>query len=235
LKRIMADTECGRMLLIDVAIPLVTCFAGLVTMFVVMYGLDSELAWVAIAVTPLQGLAVWWFSKPMEEASMAHAESQGEMLALAERTLAALPLVRAFGSEEQEGGAFRRLSKGSAGLYLRTTWTQIQFRFGVESMTAIGTAAVMLMGGWHVWEGRLSVGALLVFPGYLAALYDPVETLAYMSISFTTASAGARRVLEVLDSDDSLADGGRCRRLAGRGAGCDSKACPLVIRPTGRC
>jgi ATP-binding cassette subfamily B protein/subfamily B ATP-binding cassette protein MsbA len=45
---------------------------------------------------------------------------------------------------------------------------------------------------------------LLVLLSYLASLYAPLETLAYLSTGFATASAGGRRVLEVLDTAEEL-------------------------------
>jgi ABC-type multidrug transport system fused ATPase/permease subunit len=68
LKRITADTDCARVLLIDVAIPLGTCAGALLTMFIVMQRLDQPLAWIAIAAAPLQLLAIRRFATPMEEA-----------------------------------------------------------------------------------------------------------------------------------------------------------------------
>ena len=69
------------------------------------------------------------------------------------------------------------------------------------AVTAIATACVMVYGGLAVRDGQLSVGSLLVLLTYFAALYSPLETLAYLSEGFASAKAGARRVLEVLDEE----------------------------------
>ena len=42
-----------------------------------------------------------------------------------------------------------------------------------------GTAAIMWLGAQSVLDGRLTVGGILVFLAYLAALYTPLETLMY--------------------------------------------------------
>jgi ATP-binding cassette subfamily B protein/subfamily B ATP-binding cassette protein MsbA len=59
----------------------------------------------------------------------------------------------------------------------------------------------MVYGGLAVRDGRLSIGSLLVLLAYFAALYSPLENLAYLSEGFASAKAGARRVLEILDED----------------------------------
>jgi ATP-binding cassette subfamily B protein/subfamily B ATP-binding cassette protein MsbA len=77
----------------------------------------------------------------------------------------------------------------------------------------------MALGGFQVLNGSLSVGSLLVFLSYVAALYGPMETLAYLSASFAEASAGARRVLEVLDVDREVRDTPGAVVLASRPSG----------------
>jgi ATP-binding cassette subfamily B protein/subfamily B ATP-binding cassette protein MsbA len=64
----------------------------------------------------------------------------------------------------------------------------------------------MVVGGIQVMNGSLTVGSLLVFLAYVTALYGPMETLAYLSSSYASASARARRVLEVLDADREVQD-----------------------------
>src|SRR5205823_5393098 len=90
----------------------------------------------------------------------------------------------------------------------------LQFKMATGVVLALGTAGVMWVGGFRVQgsgfrvqdEGGLTVGGLLVLLSYLASLYAPLETLAYLSTGFATASAGARRVFDVLDNAQELTD-----------------------------
>jgi ATP-binding cassette subfamily B protein/subfamily B ATP-binding cassette protein MsbA len=84
---------------------------------------------------------------------------------------------------------------------------------GTTSVTALGTAVVVALGGFHVLSGSLSVGTLLVVLTYVAALYSPLETLAYLSSGFASAGAGARRVFEVLDDPDEVRDAAGAQAL----------------------
>jgi ATP-binding cassette subfamily B protein/subfamily B ATP-binding cassette protein MsbA len=135
------------------------------------------------------------------------------MLALAEQTLTAIPVVQAFAREEFEDRRFRALSQRTVAAYLRAVGSQLQFKVGVGVVLAVGTAAVMWVGGlrvqgsgFGVQEGGLTVGGLLVLLAYLASLYAPLETLAYLSTSYANASAGARRVFAVLDEATELSE-----------------------------
>jgi ABC-type multidrug transport system fused ATPase/permease subunit len=68
----------------------------------------------------------------------------------------------------------------------------------VSAVTLAGTALVLVVGGLHVLDGRLTVGALLVVIAYLAAVYNPISAIAHTTGSLQQAVVSARRVREIL-------------------------------------
>jgi ATP-binding cassette subfamily B protein/subfamily B ATP-binding cassette protein MsbA len=179
---------------------------SLVTMFLVMWQLNRTLSLIALFIAPLIVVFIWVFNQPMIELTYQHQQIEGEMMSLSEQTLTALPIVQAFCREEYEDRRFHSLSQRALRAYLRAILAQGQFKVGVGAATAVGTAGIMLSGGFQVLDGVLRVGSLLVFLNYLAALYAPMETLAYISSGFAAAAASARRVLEVLDAKEEVRD-----------------------------
>jgi ATP-binding cassette subfamily B protein/subfamily B ATP-binding cassette protein MsbA len=89
---------------------------------------------------------------------------------------------------------------------MRTLASELQFRIGIDGSVALGTAAVMVIGGWQVLGASSSLGTLIVFLSYLTALYAPLVALAYVSSTFAHAAGSARRVTEVLDARDMVRD-----------------------------
>ena len=205
-QRVTTDSECIRKLAVGVFIPALTSVASLLVMFAVMWRLNPVLAMVSLlAAVPIPVL-IKLLSPRMIERTYVQQQFEGRMMALAEQTLSGIPVVQAFGQEDHQERRFRALAGKTIQAYLRAIVSQLQFNVGVNSSTAVGTAVVMALGGFQVLNGALSVGSLLVFLSYVAALYGPMETLAYLSASFAAASAGARRVLEVLDADQEVRD-----------------------------
>ena len=107
----------------------------------------------ALGVAPLIALLIKIFDRPMMERTYQHQELEGEMMALAEQALTAVPVIQAFSRESYEGGRFRDLSERTLSAYLRSIVSQLEFKIGVGTATAIGTAALMLVGGVHVLDG----------------------------------------------------------------------------------
>lgn len=205
-RRITTDCACLKDLLLGAALPALTALASLVAMFSVMWQLDRVLSILALLVLPVLGLLIRTFDRPMTERTYRHQQLEGEMIALAEQTLTALPVVQAFDRADREDQRFRGLTHRTLQAFLNAILAQSQFTVGVGSAMAMGTAAMMALGGYRVLAGEVTVGGLLVFLSYLASLYAPLEAIAYLTSVYTSVKARAVRVNEVLAASDAVRD-----------------------------
>jgi ATP-binding cassette subfamily B protein/subfamily B ATP-binding cassette protein MsbA len=180
-----------------------------------MWQLDPPLAVASVAVAVPMGMLMKLLGPRMTERAYQQQQMEGEVWTVAEHTLTALPLVQAFGREHHEGSRFRGVSGRTIRAYMRSIASQIQFKIGVDGCIAVGTAAIMVLGGLYVLDGRSSVGTLVVFLSYLTALYAPLVTLAYLSPTFAGAAGSARRVTELLDRKETIREQGGARPLKG--------------------
>jgi ATP-binding cassette, subfamily B, bacterial len=206
LRRVTTDSGAIRDLVFNVIFPLVIAIVTIPAMFSVLWQLDRTLALVSLVAAPLLGVMIRVFARPMTELTYTQQVLEGELMAQAEQTLTALPMVQAFGREAREDERFRSIAGRTLRAYLRMTGAQLRFKAGVGAITTLGTATIFLLGGLHVLDGTLTVGALLVFITYLASLYSPMETIAYVSSGYAAAAAGARRAMEILDETDVIED-----------------------------
>jgi ATP-binding cassette subfamily B protein len=218
-RRVTGDSQCVRDLVLWVGLLGLGSLVSVLAMFAVMWRLDPRLSLVAAAaVLPLGGL-IAWFARPMSEFAFRQQQREGETMALAGQILTALPLVQAFRRESHEDRRFRRVSRRTVHAHLRAVAVQLKFKIGTGAVTALFTAAIMVVGGLRVLDGSLTVGGLLVFLAYLTAMYAPLETLAYLSSGFASAAAGARRVGEIMAVNDRVAESPRAVSLADRPGG----------------
>jgi ATP-binding cassette, subfamily B, bacterial len=218
-RRVVTDSSSVRQLLDWVYFSALTAVVTLAAMFGVMWQMDPLLAPLTLLVAlPLAGLTRW-LAGPMAERTYEQQQLEGEMMALAEQSLTALPAVQAFGRESHETRRYRDLSERTIKAYLRALSVQMKFKLGTDSMMAMGTALLMGMGGMQVLNHSLSVGDLLVFLSYLVSFYAPLQTLAYVAEGITHASAGARRVLEVIDTEETVKEAPEARPVPARPKG----------------
>lgn len=218
-RRVTADTTCVRELVLQVYLPLVKSVVMVVLMFAIIWTLSRPLALFAIGLALPLGILVRFFAGKMSDRKFQEWEVQGAIASQAEQTLTALPMVQAFGREENEDQRFRHLAARTVQSTLQSELAQHQFKVSTSTVNALAKAVVMVVGGTAVLQGTLTVGDLLVLVSYFLALYAPIETLAYLSEGYAAAGAGARRVLALLDSSDSsssVSDRPGARPLANR-------------------
>ncbi len=201
-QRITKDSTCVRDLVIGMLLPLLSSVFMLVGMFTVMWRLDRELTLLALLIVPCMGILIKYFTNRITERSYEEYSIEGKLLAQAEQILSGLPVVQAYGREGFEDKRYRLLSLHAVKAKLRTVVSQLQFSLGVGTLIAFGTAITMAFGGYRVLQGDLTVGSLLVFFSYLSSLYVPVESLANLTTGYASAAAGARRIFEILSTDE---------------------------------
>jgi ATP-binding cassette subfamily B protein/subfamily B ATP-binding cassette protein MsbA len=190
----------------DALLPVPFALVSLVLMAVILCRLDPLLTLLALAVVPGMVLVFRRYARPMMERSYRQQEVEGGLYNVVEQTLSAVPVVQAFGQEEQADRRFAASTEATLGAALATTDVQLKFKVLIGLLTAAGTAAVLWVGASHALDGTLSVGGILVFLTYLASLYAPLETLTYTSTTLQDAAGKARGVLEVLETQPDVAD-----------------------------
>jgi ABC-type multidrug transport system fused ATPase/permease subunit len=206
LQRVGGDTMVVHMAVSQLALPAIVAVLSLGGMFAVMARMDPTLTLVALAAVPTIAAALACCARPMMEASTSQHANQGALMTLAEQVLSGIRLIQAFGRESYmqrklesqllKLGEANRRSLGLTSIYNELTMLA----------TGLTSAVVLCLGGWRVLEGRISLGDLLVFLGYLAALYVPVTTLA-SSVGYAVALLSrSRRVFEILDSHEEVHD-----------------------------
>jgi len=77
---------------------------------------------------------------------------------------------------------------------------------------------VIGLGTYKLSNGELTLGELLAFMTYLTRLYDPIRSLTKLTTTVYSASAGAERVIELLDEQPAVVDRPDARDL-GRARG----------------
>ena len=161
--------------------------------------LDWRLALLSIVVAPAFWLAARALSGRLRDLSREKRRRSGSLSAVAEESLSNAALVRAYGAEDAELRRFQR--EGEAGVVAALASARLRALFSplVDLLEMGGTLVVLAAGTWELQQGRLTLGALLIFVTYLGKLYRPVRELGSFYNSAFSAAASAERVLELLD------------------------------------
>src|SRR5206468_6367957 len=100
---------------------------------------------------------------------------------------------------EYEAGAARRAR-------LRLTLDQTLFGAVMGLSTILSNGAILLIGGYHVLHGSLTLGQLTVILAYVAQIHAPLETISSTLTDMQTSMVSAERVMEILDREPEIQD-----------------------------
>ena len=214
LYRIQHDTLAIQHIIAEGVIPFVSAAVTIATMLVVTAHLNWQLALVALATAPPLFVLVHVYRPRMRRQSRQIKRLESSALAVVQETLGALRVVKAFGQEARETDRFLRRS--SEGLTARIRLALLQGRFGllIGLTTALGTAAVLLIGVREIRSGVLTLGELLMVLTYLGQLYEPLKTMSKQAGGLQSYLTSAERAFALLDERPDVPERPHARPVA---------------------
>ena len=205
--RVTADTYAIQTLAMNGLFPILSAALLLGGMLVVMIRLDPLLTAVACGVAPLLLAGIVLVNRHITAAAIEMRERESEVYQIVQRNLSAIKVVQAFSREGVEHRRFVAGSRASLQSGLRLYTLQTAYGAATNVLIAAGTAGVLWFGARQVWSGQLSVGELIVFISYLAALYAPINSIVQTYGLIQGARAGVIRVFTILDAQPAVRDG----------------------------
>ncbi|MEU1551781.1 ABC transporter ATP-binding protein [Streptomyces scabiei] len=174
---------------------------------VIMAWLSLPLTLVAVAVAP----ALWWIalrSRARLHPATWYAQAQAAAVAgVVDGAVSGVRVVKGFGQEEQETGKLREVGRRLYAGRLRTIRFNSRYTPALQAVPALGQVAMLALGGWLAVRGHITLGTFVAFSTYLAQLVGPVRMLAMVLTVGQQARAGTERVLELIDTEPTLAEG----------------------------
>lgn len=186
--------------------PLAESVLTLIGMLCIVAALDWQLALISMSIVPFLWIAVTRYMKRIHPRLKEVRNLEAEMLNKIHEVISVLPVVMAFGREDHEYRRFRTHGEKTVEKRVGLTVRQTGFSLGVNSTTAIGTALVLGVGGWHVIEGDLTAGELLVVLSYIAAVYQPIEKISTTMGSLQEITVGLDAAFNLLDNKSTIKD-----------------------------
>jgi ATP-binding cassette subfamily B protein/subfamily B ATP-binding cassette protein MsbA len=192
--RVDVDAYAIENLVMSGVFPLATSTIALAVMFGVLLYLNVTIALLSLTVVPFLYLCLRYYTSTLVNREERVKELESKLLERLYETFGAMKLVKSFAREPHELQRYRAAGNKSMDARIAITWQQSLFSVVVSTITILGTALVVIVGGSFVMKGRLTLGQLGVVISYLGAVYGPLSAIAHTTGQLQGALAGARRV-----------------------------------------
>ena len=198
--RATSDITAVRSLLGFGTISLVSTVFAFVGVLAAMLAVDPWLTLWALAPYPVLVILARRFNLKVNERAQA---AQDQLSVLSERVqeyLGGMAVVRAYTLEPRARADFGRANGEYLRLSLALARTEAGFSPLMGLIAGIGTLVVLWAGGRAVVDGRLSLGALVAFNGYLAYLTWPTIALGWTLSIVRRGLTSMNRIQEIVEA-----------------------------------
>jgi ATP-binding cassette subfamily B protein len=214
LARLTGDVHAVETLLLSALGEVVQAAARLLFFAGALFLLSWKLALASLIVVPAFYFAARSFARLARRTARERRRRSGSLSAVAEEALANTALVQAANAQDRELARFQRESEGAIAAELAGTRISGLFAPVIDLIELAGAVLIIVLGTWALAADELTIGGLLAFLAYLAQLYRPVRDLSRLGQTVFEASAGAERVIELLESRPRVQDAPHARPLA---------------------
>jgi ATP-binding cassette subfamily B protein len=206
MSRLTNDLGAVRMLFGPGLLNLLNTALVYATGLALLLKLSPRLTLLALIPYPLLLGAAKLASRHIHRASRAIQEQLGTMSTAIQEDLAGIAVIKHYALEESRQRAFRAVNDE----YLNRALTLVRARGMLMPLFAmlggVGTLIVLWAGGREVIAGRMSVGSLVAFNGYLVLLSWPTFALGWIIGIWQRGVAAWARVRELLTTTSTIAD-----------------------------
>ena len=131
-------------------------------------------------------------------------DQTAEINTIAQEDIAGIKLVKAFSREKYEINKFLKMNKVYYDLNMEQAKIIGDYFPPLEFLTNIALVIMIVLGGFLVMDGEVSIGILVAFNGYIWNLIWPMRMLGELTDLLSRTVSSANKIFAIMDTDPSI-------------------------------
>lgn len=204
---VMNDASTVQQLIVGNLNTMISDSVQLLLVLVVLFRLNSTLAFISLSVLPFYIWNFRHFLKPIQVTSEGIRASRDAMYGTMQEKLTGVQIVKSFGQERFEARSFMATTRNLMGLNVQQgalgggLWTI------ADALCGAGQAAVLFYGGLLCLQGRMEAGTLVMFLLYsVNYVYGPIVRFLVVLDPIARSQAALNRIFRTLDTPNNIDD-----------------------------
>src|SRR3954449_8342382 len=177
-----------------------------VSVLVVMTLISVQLTLIALAITPVLATMAYRYSRVSHPVLKEVQQRVADVTTQAEENVVGVRVVKAFAQEQSESQRFRQGSERIFRQAVKAAALQARYVPAMSSLPSLAVAGVLLVGGYQVVHGQLTLGQFFAVNSYLLLLMLPLRAIGMWVGQYQRAMASGERVFEVLDEHRDIVE-----------------------------
>jgi ATP-binding cassette subfamily B protein len=206
ISRLTNDSEVISLFYESAVTQIIRAVSQIVLSFLVMVFIDWRLTIVAILVVPVMLVVMNVANKISSPAFEKLQEDLSDLSGFQEESLSGNKVVISSRRQEWADEKHVELAAGVFEVGSKAFFTSLLQYPLTQSLTYLQIVVVLLVGGFMVINGRVELGIVIAFSGYVGLLAKPVSTISNLISTALNGVAGGRRVFSILDEEPTVKD-----------------------------
>lgn len=206
MSRVQNDVSQIQELVTQGILTLITSLLTLVGIAIIMITMNWRLALYTLAVIPFMVIMTVVWQKYARQAFIRVRRAIATVNSQLQEDMAGVRVVQSLSREEENMEQFDEVNKA----HLDANVTAVKFEAlmmpMVNIITGVSFAIVIIVGGFQVLDGVMSIGILMSFLLYVQRFFDPVLELSMQYTELQRAMASGARIFELLDVAPDIQD-----------------------------
>jgi len=181
---------------------------NLISLFVMtiyaMWQVDHMLTIVSLLPLPFLSISIYYVSKLINEKSTLIQQQLSALNNTAQETYSGIRVVKSYVKEDQFVNFFEKQSEEFKKRSLKLAKIEAYFQPLMLLLISISTLIVVVVGGYQVFEGKLTTGNIAEFIIYVNMLTWPVTSIGWIASVVQEAEASQARINELMDQKPTL-------------------------------
>jgi len=200
------DSYCVESLTLGGVLPLASSAVTLGAMFVVLLQINWQVALLSLIVVPF----LLWVNRHYSERIVDRSEHvknlEAGLINLFHEVFTSIRVVKAFGREPHEQQRFKDQGSTTLDARIKLTMQESLYAAMINVVTTGATTLILFVGGYYVYDRKMTIGDLLVALTYLGSVFGPLVTMSHTFGNVQASVASARRALRTLQTEPELRD-----------------------------
>ncbi|MEU9113619.1 ABC transporter ATP-binding protein [Streptomyces sp. NPDC048483] len=205
-ERLTGDVDAIEQLVVSGLLQAVTALFSIIFYGAAALLLRWDLALATFLLVPVFWFVTNQFTGRLQKVARRERRADGAITSVVEETLVNVVLTQAYNRQHDEEERLRR----ETGTWFRASVTSARlnefYAQVLEVLETLCVLAIIGLGAWEISAGRMTLGQLLAFAAFIGYLYPPIRSLGQLGLMVTAATAGADRLLEILDAEPAVTD-----------------------------
>jgi ATP-binding cassette subfamily B protein len=204
ISRLTSDIEALNELLATGLTSAITAVVSVVAITVILIHLDTRLGLVALVVMPLVLALTAWFRHNSARSYRAVRRAIVLVIVHYVESLGGIRAVHSFRREPRNQEIFEDVNGRYRDANIWSNRLASTFGPGIILLGRLTTTSVLVLGGYLVVQGQLTLGVLTAFVLYLRQFFEPMQDLSQFYNTFQAAGAALEKLAGVIEESPTV-------------------------------